>query len=118
MKRRDNICESKNTRLLHYTRDFIIDKVYIKLTWSSVLFATVGESVVESTTSEVVGIQVHFTSPDDDGLEVLASGEVGGDVVIKDGFNVGELDVTFVAEVEEAVGANVSVVLPTTSGMS
>ena len=75
--------------------------------------------MVESTTSEVVGIQVHFTSPDDDGLEVLASVEVvGGDVVIKDGSNVGELDVTFVAEVEEAVGANVSVVLPTTSGMS
>ena len=74
--------------------------------------------MVESTTSEVVGIQVHFTSPDDDGLGVLASDEVGGDVVIKDGFNVGELDVKFVADVEEAVGANVSVVLPTTSGMS
>lgn len=73
--------------------------------------------MVESTTSEVVGIQVHFTSPDDDGLGVLASDEVGGDV-IKDGFNVGELDVTFVAEFDEAVGANVSVVLPTTSGMS
>ena len=73
--------------------------------------------MVESTTSEVVGIQVHFTSPDDDGLGVLASDEVGGDVVIKDGFNVGELDV-IVAEFDEAVGANVSVVLPTTSGMS
>ena len=40
-------------------------------------------------------------------------------MVIKDGFSVGELDVTFVAEVEEAVGDEVlSVVLITTSGMS